>query len=500
MEAKGTTSETLPEDLAKLKLGSDDKSRKSSGVGSEETKDAPEEESEVKEVSHLEEIKTPESACDEKDVRVAVIGNVDSGKSTLVGVLTRNVIDDGRGSARSLVFNFAHEQANGRTSSIGQEIMGFDDAGDQVIPERVTSNRNQTWSKVSGASSRMVTFIDLCGHEKYLKTTIFGLVGLLPDYAMILIGANMGVTRMTKEHLGIALSLKVPIFIVITKVDLAPENVYKKTLDTLTTILKKSAQRLPVTVREEDTDIETFAEGIMSDRLCPIFSVSNVTGMGLPGLKKFLKLLKSRSNISGLYKSPSDPVEFLIDGVYMVQGVGIVAAGTVQAGTVRNNQTLMLGPDKNGHFKNVSIRSIHYKRSPVEVAIAGQSVCFNIKLLAKKEHLKRTHFRKGMILVDKAVDPKAAWEFSCEVVILHHATTIKENYQAVIHCGVIRQAAKVVEMSKETLRTGDKGLVRFRFMYYPEYLHEGMTVLFREGRTKGLGAISTIYHETKPSK
>jgi GTPase len=34
---------------------------------------------------------------------VAVIGNVDSGKSTLVGVLTRGVLDDGRGLARSKV-------------------------------------------------------------------------------------------------------------------------------------------------------------------------------------------------------------------------------------------------------------------------------------------------------------------------------------------------------------------------------------------------------------
>jgi len=38
-------------------------------------------------------------------VRVAVIGNVDSGKSTLVGVLTRGLLDDGRGLARSKVPN-----------------------------------------------------------------------------------------------------------------------------------------------------------------------------------------------------------------------------------------------------------------------------------------------------------------------------------------------------------------------------------------------------------
>ena len=39
--------------------------------------------------------------CPCMEVRVAVIGNVDSGKSTLVGVLTRGMLDDGRGLARS---------------------------------------------------------------------------------------------------------------------------------------------------------------------------------------------------------------------------------------------------------------------------------------------------------------------------------------------------------------------------------------------------------------
>jgi GTPase len=67
---------------------------------------------------------------------------------------------------------------------------------------------------------------------------MFGLVGLLPDYSMIIVGANMGVSRMTKEHLGISLALKVPIFIVITKIDIAPANVYEDTKNTLVKILK----------------------------------------------------------------------------------------------------------------------------------------------------------------------------------------------------------------------------------------------------------------------
>lgn len=51
-----------------------------------------------------------------KDVRIAVIGNVDSGKSTMIGVLTSGEFDDGRGSARSRILRHDHEQSNGRTS------------------------------------------------------------------------------------------------------------------------------------------------------------------------------------------------------------------------------------------------------------------------------------------------------------------------------------------------------------------------------------------------
>ena len=33
----------------------------------------------------------------------------------------------------------------------------------------------------------------MCGHEKYLKTTMFGLTGLIPDYALIVISINNGI-------------------------------------------------------------------------------------------------------------------------------------------------------------------------------------------------------------------------------------------------------------------------------------------------------------------
>jgi GTPase len=146
-----------------------------------------------------------------------------------------------------------------------------------------------------------VTFLDLCGHEKYLKTTMFGLVGLMPDYCMVIVGANMGVSRMTKEHLGITIALKIPLFIVITKIDIAPKTVHDQTIETLVKIMKNpSVNKAPIVVKEGD-DLKMFADKLTSNKVAPIFQISNVTGEGLPKLKEFLGHLTSRIHISGIF-------------------------------------------------------------------------------------------------------------------------------------------------------------------------------------------------------
>lgn len=61
---------------------------------------------------------------------MAVLGNVDSGKSTLLGVLTQGELDNGRGRARLNLFRHLHEIQTGRTSSISFEILGFNSKGE----------------------------------------------------------------------------------------------------------------------------------------------------------------------------------------------------------------------------------------------------------------------------------------------------------------------------------------------------------------------------------
>lgn len=61
--------------------------------------------------------------ADFMEIRVAVVGNVDAGKSTLLGVLTHGELDNGRGFARQRLFRHKHELESGRTSSVGNDIL-----------------------------------------------------------------------------------------------------------------------------------------------------------------------------------------------------------------------------------------------------------------------------------------------------------------------------------------------------------------------------------------
>lgn len=101
-----------------------------------------------------------------------------------------------------------------------------------------------------------------------------------------------------------------------------------------------------------------------------------------------------------------------------------------------------------------------------------------------------------MVLLDKNSVPSAIYEFEANVTIMQHGTTIKPNYEAVVHCGVIRQAAKVVSMEKLVMRLRERGIIKFCFKYRPEFIKEGQYILFREGLTKGFGVITRVYPST----
>lgn len=228
----------------------------------------------------------------------------------------------------------------------------------------------------------------------------------------------------------------------------------------------------------------------MSQRICPVFQVSNVTGESLDLVRTFLNILPHHGNYD-----PDAPFEFHVNDTFSVPFVGTVVSGVVKSGVIHAGDTILVGPDSLGQFTTTSIRSIERKRIGVPAATAGQSASFALKKVRRKD------VRKGMVVLRKIDEapPVVYREFVAEVLILSHATTIKTRYQAMLHVGPISQTCAIIDIDRAYIRTGDRATVAFRFVQRPEFLAVGDRILFREGRTKGLGIVKAVgYDPSKP--
>ena len=430
------------------------------------------------------------------DIKVAVAGNVDSGKSSLIGVLVNGKNDNGRGAARTSVFNFPHEMKSGRTSSIAHHILGYDNNGDIV---NYDTSHKQDWREIVKKSSKIISFFDLAGHEKYLKTTILGLSSSIPDLCIITIGANMGITRMTKEHIFLCVMLNIPMAIIITKIDICKnrEEVMTNTILDLKKILKLPGIRRMTYKINDKEDILLASKNKNNNSMVPLFFVSNVTGEGIELIKKYLNFINKHKNNRNTFDKN---VEYHIDTIFFVSGVGTVVGGHLKYGTIKVGDKLYLGPyTENNAYEPFIVKSIHVKRTLVEEVKSSCYACICLKKVLRK------NIRKGQVLLGEMTPKNAVREFDADISILKsHSTTIKKGYQPVLHCSTVRQAAKIIQINKKIsskknetndsiLRTGDKANVRFRFSYRKEFIKIGNKILLAEGKIKILGVITKIH-------
>lgn len=266
--------------------------------------------------------------------------------------------------------------------------MGFRN-GEQVFTDLThTLKKNKIWPDIVQRSDKVVHLLDMCGHEKYLKTTMFGINSLYPDYCMVVVGANMGLSKMSKEHIGIAWALELPIIVVFTKTDLAPEQVYKENLKKVGLLVKEHCAKVPVLVKTQK-DAQRIKDKMATGKICPIFSVSNFTGDGIELLRNFLGALnKPIKRESQENNAQNITTKFTIDSSYHSKGLGLILCGTVVKGSVQVGQKMMFGPDANGNFKEVQIKGIHENRVTIDHAFEQSSVTLKIKVTNAKDTIK----------------------------------------------------------------------------------------------------------------
>ncbi|CAH2083295.1 unnamed protein product [Euphydryas editha] len=340
------------------------------------------------------------------ELRVAVMGANEAGKSTLIGVLTQGELDNGRGSARLNMFRHLHEVKSGRTSSLSHEILGFDAQGNVV---NYGCSELMTAERIGERSAKLVSFLDLAGHSKYQRTTLHGLTGYSPHYAMVVISATAGITRITEEHIGLLLALDMPFFAVINKCELA--NNINNVVTRLAQLLEP-ANKKPLLITDENMArncvapqksildiIDNGDEDTKKEEEVAVFPVSCVRGVGLNALHACLLALRPAPPAAP--RPEDETCEFQIDEIFHVgDSTEPVVGGLLARGQLFEGDNLIMGPLADGSFTPVCVRTVHRNRVPSGRVRAGQSA--SLALAAAPPP------RPGMVLLAPPRAPAAA--------------------------------------------------------------------------------------------
>ncbi|WP_338729503.1 GTPBP1 family GTP-binding protein [Haladaptatus sp. DJG-WS-42] len=408
---------------------------------------------------------------DDEHIVVGTAGHVDHGKSTLVGSLVTGQADNGEGGTRTYLDVQPHEVERGLSADLSYGVYGFTDEG----PLRMHNPfRKEERAHIVEQADRLVSFVDTVGHEPWLRTTIRGLVGQKLDYGLLVVAADDGPTKTTKEHLGVLLAMDLPTIVAITKIDAVTEDRVVAVEHEIERMLRM-AGKAPLSIARHGVD---SAIEEISPRVIPILRTSSVTMEGLDVLDNLFERLPKTAYGEGDFS-------MYVDRSYNVVGVGPVASGTIRSGTVDAGDELLLGPMADGTYREVEVRSIemHYHR--VDHAKAGRIVGIALK------GVKEGDIQRGMVLVRRDAAPTAVREFEADVMVLNHPTRIGDGYEPVIHLETISETVTFTP-SEGQLLPGDTGGTRVRFKFRPYHVEVGQRFVFREGRSKGVGTVTKV--------
>ncbi len=192
----------------------------------------------------------------------------------------------------------------------------------------------------------VLSFVDVPGHERFVRNMLAGVGGM--DLVMLHVAADESVMPQTREHFEICRLLRVPAGLVaITKSDLADD----ATLDVV---------RLEV----QDLVKGSFLEG------APVLPVSARTGAGLDALRRTLASLAAGVHPRAALGPPRLPV----DRVFTMKGFGTVVTGTLLAGSLEQDQDLVLQPSG----RPAKVRGLQIHGESRASAAAGHRVAVNL--------------------------------------------------------------------------------------------------------------------------
>ncbi|CAI1090724.1 selenocysteine-specific translation elongation factor [Serratia quinivorans] len=289
---------------------------------------------------------------------IATAGHVDHGKTTLLQAITGINAD-----------RLPEEKRRGMTIDLGYAY----------------------WPQPDG---RVLGFIDVPGHEKFLANMLAGVGGI--DHALLVVACDDGVMAQTREHLAILrLSGRPTLTVALTKADRVDEARIEE-------------------VRRQLSD-ELAQQGWHQ---VPMFVTAALQAQGIDALRAHLLALQPNEH------ALSRRFRLAVDRAFSVKGAGLVVTGTALGGQVAVGDSLWL----TGADTPVRVRGLHAQNQQVEKAQAGQRIALNISGDVSKEQVARGDWllakkplaaAERILVVLDADQPIKHWQ----PLHLHHAAS-----------------------------------------------------------------------------
>lgn len=343
---------------------------------------------------------------------VGTAGHIDHGKTTLLRHLTGVNLD-----------STPEEQKRGITISLG-------------------------FTSLQLPSGRLISLIDVPGHEKLIKTMIAGATGL--DAVLLCISATDSVMPQTKEHFEILKLLDIQHgVIVLTMCDLADE----EDIELIT------------------EEISELVDGSFLEN-APIIQTSCATNpFGLEEVKQALEAIPSINRIDqGFFRLP-------IDRVFTQKGFGTVVTGTSRGGELMEGSIVSILPQG----LEAKVRNIQVHSRQQSIAPAHQRVALNLS------GISHSALSRGDCIILKDSLPMS----SMLDVQYHHiesAPTISNRSKVRVLFGSSEILATVHIISKEeTIEEAGNYFIQLRLETPQVFLKGDLLILRRESPLETLG-------------
>jgi len=386
-------------------------------------------------------------AKEKPHINIVFVGHVDHGKSTTIG---RLLFDSGNIDEQTL------RKLKEKAEELGKAGFEFAFVMDNLKEERERGLTIDLSHKKFITNKYEYTIIDAPGHRDFVKNMITG--ASQADVGVVVVAASEGVMEQTKEHVFLCRTMGVnQLAVAVNKMDAVnySQEKFEEVKKAVSELLKSvqynvdEIQFIPIAALHGDNVVKK------SDKM-PWYNGPT--------------LLEQLDNFKEPEKPIDLPLRLPIQDVYNIQGIGTVPVGRVETGVMKVGDKVIIVPAREGTGVTGEVKSIEMHHEPLQEAVPGDNVGFNVRGVGKKD------IARGDVVGHVDNPPTIVTEFTAQIVVLNHPSVLTVGYTPVFHVHTAQVACRfdallkqidpatgeTIKENPEMLKNGDTAIVKIK--------------------------------------